>query len=698
MGAKNHAWAWPCVAALGVGCSTSPGPSPDAGGADATGNQCTIGGSTYSDGTPNPENPCLACDFTKSASAWSPTHEGQSCGSQTICHDGTCTSGCFVGSAFVAASAVDPNEPCLACDPSKSTSGWSALADSKPCGNGQVCLGGKCGTQCIIAGKSIPTDTIDPNNPCDSCQPGTSTSAWTPLADGTTCGASSYCRADSCTYGCFIDGVVRAQGDQNPANPCESCDNATSATSWTNLETPYGCNSGEVCHAGSCQTGCLIGSGYYTAQTLNPQNACQRCVPTTTTTQWSNVDSASGCASDHVCHAGSCQLGCLIGNVYYASGTLNTNNACQACQPATSNSTWTNVDSATGCNSGQVCHAGSCQAGCFISSVYYADGAQNSPTLGCESCKASTSTTAWTNAADGTSCGSAGLTCTAGWCQQVIASNQDWAWDIALDASYVYWTDSADNGSIMKVPLGGGTPTTLATTTLISGHSDPMGIALDSSNVYWVDAYGGAVAKVPIGGGSQTLIATGLTSPWNLSLQGGSLYWTELTNPANVAKVSTGGGTVTTLVSNLNAPFGIVTDSTSAYFAGGTFVAKVPLGGGTVTTLATGGQPYRLAINSTDLFWSDPPAGTILSVPIGGGSTTTVGSSLTHPLELALDASNIYWTCNWCGTVSKMPIGGGTVTTLAGGLTNPVGIAVDSTYVYYSDNVKTTGRILRAAK
>ena len=55
-----------------------------------------------------------------------------------------------------------------------------------------------------------------------------------------------------------------------------------------------------------------------------------------------------------------------------------------------------------------------------------------------------------------------------------------------MDASYVYWTNggTADaGGGIMRCAISGcdNNPTTLA-----SGQGSPMGIVVDSTNIYWI--------------------------------------------------------------------------------------------------------------------------------------------------------------------------------------------------------------------
>jgi len=95
-----------------------------------------------------------------------------------------------------------------------------------------------------------------------------------------------------------------------------------------------------------------------------------------------------------------------------------------------------------------------------------------------------------------------------------------------VDATSVYWINTSNTGggfsTLMKVPIGGGTPTTLA-----SGSFSPSAtgqIAVDSTSVYWVNgsdyrSANGSVMAVAQEGGTPTTLAARQTTlaAWRLT-------------------------------------------------------------------------------------------------------------------------------------------------------------------------------------
>jgi hypothetical protein len=99
-----------------------------------------------------------------------------------------------------------------------------------------------------------------------------------------------------------------------------------------------------------------------------------------------------------------------------------------------------------------------------------------------------------------------------------------------VDATSVYYcTYGGDGeiGTVMKVAVGGGAPTALA-----SGH--PGDIAVDATSVYWTDfdsssgsgGSNGTVMKVPVGGGPPTILASGQNWLDRIAVDATSVYWT----------------------------------------------------------------------------------------------------------------------------------------------------------------------------
>jgi hypothetical protein len=285
---------------------------------------------------------------------------------------------------------------------------------------------------------------------------------------------------------------------------------------------------------------------------------------------------------------------------------------------------------------------------------------------------------------------------------------------IAADSTSVYWlvendslpTDASvwEAMAVMKRPLGG-TPLTL-----VAGDYVPVAITVDATSVYWAATWtndypnyatDGLILKVPLGGGTPITLASELDSdPQCIAVNANSVYW--MTTQSTVMSVPLGGGTPTTLATGqltCGNGVGLAVDSTDLYWTTGEqgSVMTMPIGGGAATTLFydwwsdNGG----IAVDGTSVYWANGSAGALMSVPVHGGTPTTVASSQYTPSGVAIDSASIYWTDPWSGAVARAPLSGGTVTTLAFGVPwaepGTYAIASGGGYVYWTNGSSVIG-------
>jgi hypothetical protein len=212
-----------------------------------------------------------------------------------------------------------------------------------------------------------------------------------------------------------------------------------------------------------------------------------------------------------------------------------------------------------------------------------------------------------------------------------LASAQDNAQGIAVSGSTVYWTEAGDHtvpgnsGSIKSVHLDGSSPTTI-----LSGSGNPLAIAVDDTNIYWThydvcppDSTGAcgapvsSVVKLPVAGGAPVTLASSPVG-FGIALDAANVYWVA-TSTGDIMKVPKDGGTPTTLASGQSTPADVVVDSADVYWANlapstatGS-LNKVSASGGDTTMLAAGqSEPGHLAVDATSVYWTNTTAGTVM--------------------------------------------------------------------------------------
>ncbi len=122
----------------------------------------------------------------------------------------------------------------------------------------------------------------------------------------------------------------------------------------------------------------------------------------------------------------------------------------------------------------------------------------------------------------------------------VVASGVEYPANGVVSGGYLYFSSGYSGGScsVMKVSLGGGFPA--SPVPLASGLTYPRGLATDGTNVYWAggntnnsacgpsNPCNGTLMKVGVGGGAPTLLASCQRSPYDVAVDSTSAYWTDL--------------------------------------------------------------------------------------------------------------------------------------------------------------------------
>lgn len=133
---------------------------------------------------------------------------------------------------------------------------------------------------------------------------------------------------------------------------------------------------------------------------------------------------------------------------------------------------------------------------------------------------------------------------------------------IRVTNNVVYWSQTFYPGSLFAQPIGG------SRTTLSSGVNVEPGLVIQDGFAYFAGSE--SIYRVPVDGGARQTLASGRNDAYNLALDTTNIYWVEAGNPigtnGSVMQMPLAGGAIITLAANLAQPVAIAMDSTNVYW------------------------------------------------------------------------------------------------------------------------------------
>lgn len=143
----------------------------------------------------------------------------------------------------------------------------------------------------------------------------------------------------------------------------------------------------------------------------------------------------------------------------------------------------------------------------------------------------------------------------------VATGSQDIA-SIRVTNNTVVWSQTTYPAVVFAQPIGG------SRITLSSGVNVEPGLAIQDGFAYFTGSE--SIYRVPIGGGTRQTMASNLNDAYDLALDATNIYWVEAGNPlgtnGSVRQMPLSGGPIITLATNLAQPVAITVDSTNVYW------------------------------------------------------------------------------------------------------------------------------------
>jgi hypothetical protein len=272
----------------------------------------------------------------------------------------------------------------------------------------------------------------------------------------------------------------------------------------------------------------------------------------------------------------------------------------------------------------------------------------------------------------------------------VLASGQDKARGLAVDATHVYWTNTSTltDGTVMRIPKdGSGVAETFA-----ANQDHPDGIAVDAMAVYWTndgtktaadqdgnfnDVNGALMKRAKDGQASPAMLFPAAEPTKLIAVDDTNVFWFERgTGPSSSSRMMRANkdGSAAAELSPVGGEGAadVALDAENVYWTAAAQVLSAPSPGGATLAPANAGL-----------------GGGVRSVSKGGGTPSTIGVGAV--LAVASDGTNLYWASavvdaggSTHGWILRAAPGASPVAIAPTGLA--FAMAVDATSVYWLEN------------
>jgi hypothetical protein len=231
---------------------------------------------------------------------------------------------------------------------------------------------------------------------------------------------------------------------------------------------------------------------------------------------------------------------------------------------------------------------------------------------------------------------------------------------------------------------------------IAQGQSSPGEIALDSGHVYWTNYGSGSVMRASKDGRTTVIVADNQAFAWGVSVVGNQVYWANASTIGSAWQGSIDGSVAPVELYSAKAPNsrmrGVAADGEYLFIAHYDYnqVVRVNLVDQSKASFPAQ-KPNDIALDAEAAYWSNEE-GSLVKLPRAAATGTAPQVLLTgisRPRGVAVDENSVFVVAAGNvsasdGTLYRVPKNGGVAVELATALHNPRELALDGLHVYFT--------------